>query len=150
MFGLTFWTLTKLLEKNLEGNYTKMQRTVLKKKWKQPRNITVAIRPRRSLLKAIQIRRKSHCRYCRTLQVSPHIRCSTRTHTSLDWPANTFIHQVCGDTGCLIETSQWRWLINTGGKSYMNPFHPLDLVIMIKIIKYIYICVCVSVCVCML
>ena len=35
LYGCTTWTLTKLLEKKLDGNYTRMLRAVLNKSWRQ-------------------------------------------------------------------------------------------------------------------
>ena len=35
LYGCTTWTLTKRLEKKLDGNYTKMLRAILNKSWRQ-------------------------------------------------------------------------------------------------------------------
>ena len=35
LYGYTTWTLTKLLEKKLDGNYTRMLRAILNKSWRQ-------------------------------------------------------------------------------------------------------------------
>ena len=35
LYGCTTWTLTKRLEKNLDGNYTRMLRAFLNKSWRQ-------------------------------------------------------------------------------------------------------------------
>ena len=35
LYGCTTWTLTKLLEKKLDGNYTRMLRAILNKSWRQ-------------------------------------------------------------------------------------------------------------------
>ena len=35
LYGCTTWTLTKRLEKKLDGNYTRMLRPVLNKSWRQ-------------------------------------------------------------------------------------------------------------------
>ena len=35
LYGCTIWTLTKRLEKKLDGNYTRMLRAVLNKSWRQ-------------------------------------------------------------------------------------------------------------------
>ena len=34
-YGCTIWTLTKRLEKKLDGNYTRMLRAILNKSWRQ-------------------------------------------------------------------------------------------------------------------
>ena len=35
LYGCTTWTLTKLLEKKRQGNYTRMLRAILNKSWRQ-------------------------------------------------------------------------------------------------------------------
>ena len=35
LYGCTIWTLTKLLKKKLDGNYTRMLRAILNKSWRQ-------------------------------------------------------------------------------------------------------------------
>ena len=35
LYGCTIWTLTKRLEKKLDGNYTRMLRAILNKSWRQ-------------------------------------------------------------------------------------------------------------------
>ena len=35
LYGCTTWTLTKRLEKKLDGNYTRMLRAILNKSWQQ-------------------------------------------------------------------------------------------------------------------
>ena len=35
LYGRTTWTLTKWLEKKLDGNYTRMLRAILNKSWQQ-------------------------------------------------------------------------------------------------------------------
>ena len=37
LYGCTTWTLTKRLEKKLDGNYTRMLRAILNKSWQQQR-----------------------------------------------------------------------------------------------------------------
>ena len=45
LYGCTIWTLTKCIEKNLDGNYTRMLRPVLKKSWRQQPTNTAAVWP---------------------------------------------------------------------------------------------------------
>ena len=44
-YGCTTWTLTKRLEKKLDGNYTRMLRAILNKSWRQPPHETPTVRP---------------------------------------------------------------------------------------------------------
>ena len=45
LYGCTTWTLTKRLEKKLDGNYTRMLRAILNKSWRQTPNKTPTVRP---------------------------------------------------------------------------------------------------------
>ena len=45
LYGCTTWTLTKRLEKKLDGNYTRMLRAILNKSWRQHPNYTATCLP---------------------------------------------------------------------------------------------------------
>ena len=45
LYGCTTWTLTKRLEKKLDGNYTRMVRVILNKSWRQHPHKTPTVRP---------------------------------------------------------------------------------------------------------
>ena len=54
LYGCTTWTLTKRLEKKLDGNYTRMLRAILNKAWRQhpqATNYTATCLPSRQLSK---------------------------------------------------------------------------------------------------
>ena len=54
LYGYTTWTLTKRLEKKLDGNYTRMLRAILNKSWRQhptKHNYTATYLPSRKLSK---------------------------------------------------------------------------------------------------
>ena len=54
LYGCTTWTLTKQLEKKLNGNYTRMLRAILNKSWRQTpqgTNYTATRLPSRKLSK---------------------------------------------------------------------------------------------------
>ena len=59
LYGCTTWTLTKRLEKKLDGNYTRMLRAILNKSWRQ--HPTSHLPP---ISKTIQIRRTRHAGHC--------------------------------------------------------------------------------------
>ena len=105
--GCTTWTLTKRLEKKLEGNYTRMLRAILNKSWRQhpaKHQIYGHLPPIR---KTIQVRRTRHAGHC----------WSTRDELISDvllwiptygWakagrPARIYIQQLCEDTGCSLD-----------------------------------------------
>ena len=51
LYGCTTWTLTKQLEKKLDGNYTRMLRAILNKSWRPHPNYTATSLPSRKLYK---------------------------------------------------------------------------------------------------
>ena len=54
LYGCTTWTLTKRLEKKVDGNYTRMLRAILNKSWRQHQqgtNYTATYLPSRKLSK---------------------------------------------------------------------------------------------------
>ena len=60
LYGCTTWTLTKQLEKKLDGNYTKMLRAILNKSWRQNptrRQLYGHLPP---ITKTIQVRQTRH------------------------------------------------------------------------------------------
>ena len=64
LYGCTTWTLTKRLEKKLDGNYTRMLRAILNKSWRQhfTRHQLYGHLPR--ITKTIQVRRTRHAGHC--------------------------------------------------------------------------------------
>ena len=60
LYGCTTWTLTKRLEKKLDGNYTRMLRAILNKSWRQypTRHLLYGHLP--PITKTIQVRRTRH------------------------------------------------------------------------------------------
>ena len=64
LYGCTTWTLTKRLEKKLDGNYTRMLRAILNKSWlKHPtRHQLYGYLP--PITKTIQVRRTRHAGHC--------------------------------------------------------------------------------------
>ena len=64
LYGCTTWTLTKRLEKKLDGNYTRMLRAILKKSWRQhpTRHQLYGYLP--PITKTIQVRRTRHAGHC--------------------------------------------------------------------------------------
>ena len=80
LYGCTTWTLTKRLEKKLDGNYTRM--------------------------KTIQVRRTRHAGHCwRSRDELRDVLLWIPTHgrAKAGWPARTYIQQLCEDTGCCPE-----------------------------------------------
>ena len=64
LYGCTTWTLTKRLEKTLDGNYTRMLRAILNRTWQQHptrRQLYGHLPP---ITKTIQARRTRHAGHC--------------------------------------------------------------------------------------
>ena len=104
LYGCTTGTLTKRLEKKLDGNYTRMLRAILNKLWKKHptrRQLYGHLLP---VTKTIQARRTRHAEHCRRSKdeiVSDVLLWAPAYGQSkAGRPARTYIQQLCDDTGC--------------------------------------------------
>ena len=98
LYGRTTWTLTKRLEKKLDGNYTRMLRAILNKSWRQHPTRYQPYGHLPPITKTIQVRRTRHCWRSRDELISD-VLLWTPTHGRAK-PARTYIQQLCEDTGC--------------------------------------------------
>ena len=64
LYGCTTWTLTKRLERKLDGNYTRMLRAILNKSWQQHPKRHQLYGHQPPITKTIQVRRTRHARHC--------------------------------------------------------------------------------------
>ena len=64
LYGCTTWTLTKMLEKKLYGNYTRMLRAILNKSWRQHPTRHQLYGHLPPITKTIQVRRTRHAGHC--------------------------------------------------------------------------------------
>ena len=64
LYGCTTWTLTKRLEKKLDGNYTRMLRAILNKSWQQHPTRHQLYSHLLPITKTIQARRTRHAGHC--------------------------------------------------------------------------------------
>ena len=64
LYGCTTWTLTKRLEKMLDGNYTRMLRAILNKSWQQHPTRHQLYGHLPPITKTIQARRIRHAGHC--------------------------------------------------------------------------------------
>ena len=103
LYRCTTWTLTKRLEKKLDGNYTRMLRAILNKFWRQhpTRHQLYCHLP--SIMKTIQGRRTRHAGHCwgRKDELISDVLLWTPTYGQVKAgrPARTYIQQLCEDTG---------------------------------------------------
>ena len=104
LYGCTTWTLTKRLERRLDGNYTRMLRAVLNMSWRQHPTRLQLYGHLPPITKTIQVRRTRHAGHCwrskdelisDVLLWTPTYGCAR-----VGRPARTYIQQLCEDTGC--------------------------------------------------
>ena len=107
LYGCTTWTLTKRLEKKLDGNYTRMLRAILNKSWRQHPTRHQLYSHLSPITKTIQVRRARHAGHCWRSrdELISDVLLWTPTHgrAKAGRPARTYIQQLCEDTGCCPE-----------------------------------------------
>ena len=64
LYGCTTWTLTKRLEKKLDGNYTRMLRAILSKSWRQHPTRHQLYGHLPPITKTIEVRQTRHAGHC--------------------------------------------------------------------------------------
>ena len=98
------WTLTKRLEKKLDGNYTRMLRAILNKSWRQQPTRHQLYGHLPPITKTIQVRRTWHVGHCwrsRDELISDvFLWTPTYGRAKAGRPARTYIQQLCEDTAC--------------------------------------------------
>ena len=107
LYGCTTWTLTKRLEKKLDGNYTRMLKAILNKSWRQHHTKHQIYGHRPPITKTIQVRGRRHAGHCRRSwdELISEVLLWTPTYgrAKAGWPARTYIQQLCEETGCSLE-----------------------------------------------
>ena len=107
LYGCTTWTLTKRLEKKLDGNYARMLRAILNKSWRQHPTRHELYGHLPPITKTIQVRRTRYAGHCWRSrdELIRDVLLWTPTHgrAKAGRPAQTYIQQLCEDTGCCLE-----------------------------------------------
>ena len=107
LYGCTTWTLTKRLEKKIDGNYTKMLRAILNKTWGKHPTKHQLYGHSPPITKTIQVRRTRHAGHCwrsRDEFISDVLLWTPWYGRTKAWrPARTHIQQLCEDTEDLPE-----------------------------------------------
>ena len=107
LYGCTTWTLTKRLEKKLDGNYTRMLHAILNKSWQQHPTRHQLYGHLPPITKTIQVRRTRHAGHCwrsrDELIRDVLLWIPTHGRAKAGRPARTYIQQLCEDTGCCPE-----------------------------------------------
>ena len=102
-YGCTTSTLTKRLEKKIDGNYTRMLRAILNKSWRQYPTKHQLYGHLSLITKTIQVRGTRHARHC--WRSRDELRSDVLLWTlsygriKAGRPARTYIQQLCEDTG---------------------------------------------------
>ena len=104
LYGCTTWTLTKWLEKKLDGNYTRMLWAILNKSWRQHPTRHQLYGHLPPIMKTIQVRWTRHAGHCWRSrdELISDVLLWTPTYgwAKAGWPARTYIQQLCQDMGC--------------------------------------------------
>ena len=119
LYGCTTWTLTKRLEKKLDGNYTRMLRAILNKSRRQHPTKHQLYGHLPPITKTIQVRRTRHAGHCWKSrgELIRDVLLWTPTYgrAKAGRPARTYIQRLCEDTDAL-KTCQRRWTIGRSGE----------------------------------
>ena len=98
------WTLTKRLQKKLDGNCTRMLRAILNKSWRQHPTKQQLYNHLPPITKTIQVRRIRHAEHCwrsRDELISDVLLWApSHGRAKAGRPAQTYVQQLCEDTGC--------------------------------------------------
>ena len=112
LYGCTTRTLTKRLEKKLDGNYTGMLQAILNKSWRQHPTRHQLYGHLPPITKTIQVRRTTHAGHCwrsRDKLISDVLLWTpTYGRAKAGRPARTYIQQLCEDTDVALKTCQRR------------------------------------------
>ena len=104
LYGCSTRTLTKRLEKKLDGNYTRMLRAILNKSWRQHPTRHQLYGHLPPITKTIQVIRTRHVGHCWKSRDEPIcdvlLWTPTYSRAKAGRPAPIYIQQLWEDTGC--------------------------------------------------
>ena len=107
LYGCTTWTLTKCMEKKLDGNYTRMLRAILNKSLRQHPTKQQLYGHLPPITKISRVRRTKHAGQCWRSkdELISNILPWTPSHgrAKAGRPARTYTEQLCADTGYSLE-----------------------------------------------
>ena len=102
-YGCTTWTLTKRMEKKLDGNYIRMLRAILNKSWRQHHTNSQLYGHLPPITKTIKVRLTRHAGHCWRSrgELISDVRLWTPSYgrAKAGRPSRTYIQQLCEDTG---------------------------------------------------
>ena len=104
LYRCTTWTLTKHMEKKLDGNYTRMLRARLNKSSRQHPTKQQLYGHLPPITKTIKVRQTRHVWHCWTSsgELVSDVLLWTPSHgqSKTGQPTQTYIQQLCANTGC--------------------------------------------------
>ena len=112
LYGCTTLTLTKSIEKKFDGNYTRMQRVILNKSWREQPTKQQPTKQQlyghlQPITKNLIVRRTRHAGHCwrrkNKLISDAFLWTPSRGRVWAGQPLRTYIQQLCADTGCNLE-----------------------------------------------
>ena len=103
LYGCTTYTLTKRMEKKINGNYSRMLRAILNKFWRQHPTKQQLYSHLSPITKTIRVRRIRHAGHCwgSKDELISDVLLWTPSHgrAKAGRPARTYIQQLCANTG---------------------------------------------------
>ena len=104
LYGCTTWTLTKRLEKKLDGNYTRMLRAILNKSWRHHptrHQLYDHLPPITKTIRARRTRYAGHCWRSKEQLISDVLLWTPAYgRAKAGRPTRTHLQHLCVDTGC--------------------------------------------------
>ena len=104
LYGCTTWTLTKHMQKNLDGNYARMLGAILNKSWRQHPTKKQQCDHLPPITKTIQVTPTRHAGNCwrNRVEIIRDLLLWTPSHgrAKTGQPARTYQQQLGVDTGC--------------------------------------------------
>ena len=107
LYGCTTWTLTKRIEKKLDGNYTRMLQAILNKSWRQhptKQQLYGHLPPITKTIKIRRTRHEGHCWRSRDELISDVLLWTpSQGRAKAGRPTRTYIQHLRAYTGCCLE-----------------------------------------------
>ena len=107
LYECTTWTLTKRIEKKLDGNYTRMLRAILNTSWRQnptKQQLYGHLPPTTKTIKVRRTRHAGHSWRSREELISDVLLWApSHSREKSGRLARTYVQQLCEDTGCSLE-----------------------------------------------
>ena len=107
LYECTTWTLTKCMEKKLDGNCTRMLQAILNKSRRQhstKKQLYGHLPPIMKTIQVWQIRYAGHCWKSGDELISDILLWGpSHGQAKAGWPARTYKQHLCANTGCSLE-----------------------------------------------